>query len=277
MKVRQPAVAGRFYPGTPEEIIGQLDQVLEKERQHIDTGLAEKKIIGAVVPHAGYMFSAYQAVHFFRLLSLSKEQFDVFIIINPNHTGYGPDIALDSHDQWKTPLGSVPVDRAFSDLLGLPVSDQAHNFEHSGEVMLPLLQRFLDYDFSILPVSFFRQSVENAILLAGKISDVQKALGRKICLIASSDFSHYVHPDEGKKMDDPVVEKILAFETKSVFSEIKENQVSICGYGPIMTLMEYALRTPDDPEAKILRRGHSGDVMPSAEVVNYVTILFYSN
>ena len=65
---RQAVVAGRFYPATREEIQKQLSQILRSQKQHIDYSLANQKIIGAVVPHAGYMFSAYQAVHFFELL-----------------------------------------------------------------------------------------------------------------------------------------------------------------------------------------------------------------
>ncbi len=89
MKTRQPAVAGRFYPGTKDELSIQLSQILRKEDEHIKRELARKKIIGAVVPHAGYMFSAYQAIHFFELIKATDVQFDTFIIVNPNHTGYG--------------------------------------------------------------------------------------------------------------------------------------------------------------------------------------------
>jgi AmmeMemoRadiSam system protein B len=51
--------------------------------------------------------------------------------------------------------------------------------------------------------------------------------------------------------------------------------VSICGYAPIMTLMEYSKLITKNPKSKILRQGHSGEVYPSNEVVDYVSILFY--
>ncbi|MCD4665839.1 MAG: AmmeMemoRadiSam system protein B, partial [Bacteroidales bacterium] len=68
MKIRQPAVAGRFYPDSKAEIKQMLSEILEKENKFIDRELSRKQIIGAVVPHAGYMFSAYQAIHFFEIL-----------------------------------------------------------------------------------------------------------------------------------------------------------------------------------------------------------------
>ena len=71
MRVRKPAVAGRFYPATKESIIEQIESVRDKELENINIDLSKKKIIGGVVPHAGYMFSAYQAVHFFEIIKQS--------------------------------------------------------------------------------------------------------------------------------------------------------------------------------------------------------------
>jgi AmmeMemoRadiSam system protein B len=44
-----------------------------------------------------------------------------------------------------------------------------------------------------------------------------------------------------------------------------------------MTLMEYAKLATKQPKAEILKIGHSGEVMPSNEVVDYVSILFYED
>jgi len=101
-------------------------------------------------------------------------------------------------------------------------------------------------------------------------------LKKKILIIASSDFSHYVHPEEGKKKDDLVLHEILNLNAEKVYHTIQNHQISVCGYGPIMTLIEYAKRISDNPFAEVIRRGNSGDIIPSSEVVNYVTILFSS-
>jgi len=276
MKIRESAVAGRFYPGNPEEITSQLNQILAKESPLIDQSLAQNQIIGAVVPHAGYMFSAYQAIHFFEILKLSKQQFDTFIIINPNHTGYGKEISLDENDYWASPYGNIKIDKKFCDQLNFPVSADAHKFEHSGEVMLPLLQFSLKYSFNIVPITLSNQNKENAELVADAIIKANKILKRKICLIASSDFSHYVTPEVGVKMDGQVIEKILDLDPAGVYREVTNKDISICGFGPIMALMYYALKTDRSPKVKVLRKGNSGDIMPSEEVVDYVSILFHS-
>jgi AmmeMemoRadiSam system protein B len=275
MKVRLPAVAGRFYPGTAAEIRSTLGQILLHEKDKINYSLSGEKIIGGISPHAGYMFSAYQAVHLFEILKRSEQQFDTFIIINPNHTGYGAEISVDENEAWETPLGIVPVDSDFQTELGFTVSSLAHRYEHSGEVMVPMLQYFLDYEFKILPVTMSHQNVENAVLIANAIFKTNKFLKKNICIIASSDFSHYIHPDEGRRLDGFVINEILKLNSVGVYREIKEKNISACGFGPIMTLIEYSKLTAENPKAEILKIGHSGEVIPSEEVVDYVSMLFY--
>jgi AmmeMemoRadiSam system protein B len=273
MKTRQPAVAGSFYPGNKAAIINLLTGVMIKEAPLIDRKLSQKKIIGAVVPHAGYMFSAYQAVHFFEILKHSEQHFDTFFIINPNHTGYGAEIALDENDYWETPFGKVEIDRQYYPLLGFSESSSAHKYEHSGEVMVPMLQHFLDYSFKIVPITMSKQNPQNAKIIAEAIFTGNKELKKKICLIASSDFSHYVDPKEGKRLDRYVIDEILNLNAEGIYKQIKEKQITVCGYGPIMTLIEYSKLVTDSPISHILKIGHSGEVIPSEEVVDYVSMM----
>ncbi|MFW5916498.1 MAG: AmmeMemoRadiSam system protein B, partial [Bacteroidota bacterium] len=144
MNVRKATVAGQFYPGNKKELDELLEMVYNKEKDNIDTDLAKKKIIGGIAPHAGYMFSAYQAVHLFDSLKHHTTQFDTFFIINPNHTGMGNEMAFDSNDYWETPYGNVEVDKDFIQKLNIPVSDLEEKKEHSGEVMVPMLRYFLN-------------------------------------------------------------------------------------------------------------------------------------
>ncbi|MCD4731059.1 MAG: AmmeMemoRadiSam system protein B [Bacteroidales bacterium] len=275
MKTRQAAVAGKFYPGSSDELSKQLAQILQKEKPNIDLSLCKRQIIGAVVPHAGYMYSAYQAIHFFEILKHSQQQFDTFFIINPNHTGYGAEISLDENDYWQTPFGKIEIDNDFYDFLDFSESADAHKFEHSGEVMLPLLQYSLNYPFKIVPITLTRQNPANARFIAQNIVKANNVLNKNICVIASSDFSHFVDPSEGKQLDNYVIEEILKLNSEGVYQQVKDKNISVCGYGPIMTLIEYAKILTEKPLVKILKIGHSGEVIPSREVVDYVSILFY--
>ncbi len=275
MNIRKAVFADQFYPGDIRELVLLLDNIYRKEKDRININLANNNIIGGIVPHAGYIYSGYEAIHFFEIIKHSGIKYDTIVIINPNHSGYGADISLDSNDAWETPLGLVEIDREFSDNLSLPESENAHKHEHSGEVMLPYLQYCLDYDFKIVPVCILRQDVSNGILLADKIFKANRILKRKVLILASSDFSHFVSPEFGKRRDNMVLEKIFDFDSEEVYKIIKTKSISVCGYCPIMALIEYSKLVSDNPKAEILKQGNSGEVMPSSEVVDYVSVLFY--
>lgn len=276
MNVRAPVVAGSFYPGTAREIHAMIDRILETEKAKIDYSLSGKEIIGCVVPHAGYVYSAYEALHFFEIIGNSPTETETFVIINPNHSGYGHDMEADSHEAWRTPLGITGLDREFIDELGLPVDYMAQSQEHSAEVMLPLLQRTFSHEFRIAPVCMLRQNPDNARDLAEKLDRARRQTGRKIMVIASSDFSHFESPEKGHAKDEMVLSRIRARNTKELYETVIRNRISVCGYGPIMTLMEYASMTAEDPVSVVLARGHSGKTRPSGSVVDYITILFHA-
>lgn len=275
MNIRKPTVAGQFYPDSDNELNELLDKVYSKEKDNIEVDLAKKKLIGGIAPHAGYMFSAYQAVHLFEIVRKHSTQFDTFFIINPNHTGMGNEMAFDSNEYWETPYGEVEVDKNFADKLEIPVSDLEQKREHSGEVMVPMLKYFLDYDFTIAPVTITHQNYLNASKLANHILEANQELKKNIFIIASSDFSHFVSPKKGEEKDQYVLDKIMDFDGKGIEQVISDKQISVCGYGPIMTIVEYAQLVSNNPKTKILRKGNSGDIIPSNEVVDYVSMLFY--
>lgn len=275
MRVRAPKVAGTFYPGTEKEINSLVRRILDTEAEKIDYSYARKDIIGCVVPHAGYVYSGYEAMHFFEILKASPVAYDTFIIINPNHTGYGEYVEVDANDSWETPLGNVPVDTEFARQLGLPRSDRAQMQEHSAEVMLPLLQKSHPEGFRFVPISMLRQNPVTAMELAEKIRDANKALKRKLMIIASSDFTHFESPVDGEMKDDLVLEQIAKQDSEKLYDTVIQNRISVCGYGPIMTLIEYSRLVAEKPVSSVLARGHSGKTSPSASVVDYITILFY--
>ncbi len=276
MKTREPAVAGTFYPASTTELTEMLDKLLQIEKGKIKSELSKKRILGGIIPHAGYKYSGYESIQFFEILHQDfKVFFDTVFILNPNHHGLGPEFAVDDNDYWRTPLGEVQVDSEMRDALAFPLSADAHKFEHSGEVIVPFLQKFLDYNFKILPISYLRQDPEQSIEIADRIIEVNKVLNKKILLLASSDFSHYIDPVIGEKKDKKIIEKILDLNVEGVYTEIKETNATVCGCGPIMTLMHYTLRVASNPQVKLLSFGNSAKTYKSSEVVDYASLLFH--
>ena len=148
MVTRAPAVAGTFYEAKPERLRAQVDECLQANPRPA----VKERFIGAVVPHAGLMYSGHVAAAFYELAELPKR----YIILCPNHTGMGHFAAVNRDGDWRTPLGNVAVDTALADSLlaktRLLGDDwKAHAREHSLEVQLPFLQRLVG-EFTFVPI-----------------------------------------------------------------------------------------------------------------------------
>lgn len=275
MKIRQPAVAGIFYPSQAKGVRALAQQCLDREKDKIDYSLAQKRIIGGIVPHAGYIYSGYQAVHFYQIIKLCPHTFDTVIVLCPNHCGYGKgDVNVDDNQYWQTPLGRVEVDTDFVRELNIPLYGVAHEREHSAEVQIPFLQIFLEKSFQIVPIVFNCQSFQVAHSVAQDIYKANSKLKRELLLVASSDFSHYVSPQKGEQMDNLVLHNILNLDSRGVDTVVRQHHLSVCGYGPIMALMEYSLLVSDECRVEVLQKGHSGQISYSDSVVDYISILF---
>ncbi len=276
MKIREPVVAGSFYPEQSGKLRELMDKLLEFELDSIKIGLAKgSAIAGGIVPHAGYQYSGYEAVHFFKILEESGNHFDTVILMHPNHYGRGPGIASDDADYWETPLGRVRIDTHLIDLLGLQRFSGAYSHEHAAEVILPFLQRFLEYEFRVVPISFLDQDPDTARQIGNKIFEVSSRENRNILLIASSDFSHYVDPLIGEKTDRRIIDHILSLDPERMYREKVTTGATLCGTGPILALMQYCRKLDGNIKSELLKFGNSGKSGPSDRVVDYASIIFY--
>ena len=127
--VRQPAVAGQFYPGDA----GQLRQAVEKymgEARRINT-VAPKAIIA---PHAGYIYSGPVAGTAYASLAQANSDIRRVVLIGPAHWVAVDSLAASSAQTFATPLGLVRLDGdALDKIQSLPqvvVNDDAHQREH---------------------------------------------------------------------------------------------------------------------------------------------------
>ncbi len=275
MSIRHAVTEGRFYPSSKQKIFEQIERI-EKEGRYPPLDFSPEQVIGAVLPHAGHIYSGYQTIPFFQLISKLKTIPDTFVIVHPNHTGLGLPLSIDDADVWSNCVGNVPMDRDLAKALDLPLDSRAHAMEHSAEVIIPYLQYYLkDHSFSILPICMMDQSYQSANEVTKKINEAIRLTGRDIMMLASCDFSHFLHPSDGFKKDQCILDQISSRDPQGVEIAVKRHRVSLCGYGPVMTLMKYAESIQEDYQIQVLARGHSGEVTPSNEVVDYITIMFY--
>ena len=204
--IRQPAVAGRFYPGRAHELRASVDGLLDSARAATGSILERPKAL--IVPHAGYIYSGPTAARGYVLLEPFAASISTVVLVGPAHHVGFRGLALSDADAFATPLGEVPVDRtATPGLCTLPAvihSDAAHAPEHSLEVQLPFLQTGLA-DFAVVPLLVGDADPESVA------SALEEAWGGpETLLLISSDLSHYLPYDQARVTDADTIRRILA-------------------------------------------------------------------
>lgn len=280
--LRQPAVAGAFYPDNPEILKKTIEECFLDdfgvgEIPKLNTFEGTDYPINIMVPHAGYQYSGAIASHGY--CNLVQNGFpEVFIILSPNHTGYGSEVSVFNEGEWITPLGSVDVDNEFADSI-ISHSDiasadfLAHKYEHSIEVQLPFLQYFSN-DFKIVPITMGSQSFMASSDLAKAIFEAGNELNRSYAVIASTDLSHFNNQEKANTVDGYVLEDIGEMNEFKLFEEVIQYNITMCGYGPVITTISLS-KMSNKNNSEILAYGTSGDVTGDlTSVVGYASGIF---
>lgn len=242
--VKQPCVAGYFYPADKAELVKTLNTLLETT--HINDISTPKAIIA---PHAGYIYSGPIAATIYKTLLPLKDKINRVILLGPAHRVLFNGIAVTSVDYFATPLGNIPIDtdciRSIANLPGVMAFEQAYDMEHSLEVQLPFLQTILT-SFKLVPCV-----VGNA-----NPNDVANLLlnlwgGEETLIVISSDLSHYHNYSTAQALDLATTQAIINLKAQ----EITTNKA--CGCLPVQGLLLAAERM--NLHAQVLDLRNSGD------------------
>jgi len=291
-EVREPAVAGSFYPASADQLRKMIEGFLKKAK----IKRIEGDPVALILPHAGYIFSggvaayAFKAIEGFDMVQGSRfgvrgSGFDV-VIIGPSHHASFPGASVYDGKAYRTPLGEVPIDRdVVRKLLEIDNTirfyPSAHAREHSIEVVLPFLQMTLK-GFKIVPILMYDFSPDNCKRLSDALIKALK--GRKALLVASSDMSHYPSYEDARKVDGETIKAVKSLNPEAVRQNelrwmkagVKELYCTLCGLGPVVTVMETAKRMGAD-SVKVLKYANSGDVPygGKSRVVGYMAAVIY--
>jgi AmmeMemoRadiSam system protein B len=264
--VREPAVAGYFYPRSPA--------ALSQEIQNYSAPAGEKiSALACVVPHAGYIYSGHVAGAVYGRLRLPRR----FVILCPNHTGYGRPLAIMTEGAWHTPLGQVPIDRELGEALRracplLEEDDTAHRGEHAIEVQLPFLQAALP-EFSFVPIAVGTVRYEPLQALGEAMAGVLREQSGEILMISSSDMNHYEPDDVTRVKDHKAIDQILALDARGLYDVVMQESISMCGFGPTVATLT-AARLLGASSAQLLKYATSGDVSGDrSAVVGYAGVV----
>ncbi len=267
---REPAVAGQFYSFDRESLEKEIKKAFSLPGEPKKTK-NENKILAAVCPHAGYMYSGSVAAYSYKALKEDSTP-KTFVIIGPNHGGMGPAISIYPSGEWETPLGTVEIDSELAEKIAgekFVLNEEAHIYEHSVEVQIPFLQHVFK-EFKIVPICVMEQRLNSMRGLGEKLAQV---LGGGHMVIASTDFSHYVPNEEAYKRDFKAIDAIKSLDENALFEAIDKYDISMCGYGGVAAAIVYA-RAKGAKEGKLLKYMTSGDVTgDKSAVVGYGSLI----
>jgi AmmeMemoRadiSam system protein B len=269
MPIRPSAVAGSFYEGTPERLRAQVEACFKANPPQA----GKQRFIGAVVPHAGLMYSGSVAAAFYALAELPKR----FVILCPNHTGAGHFAAINREGAWRTPFGDARIDTVLADALMaqtplLAEDARAHAREHSLEVQLPFLQHLLG-DFTFVPICLGAHRYDYAEEVGRAIAAVLKYEKEPVGIIASSDLNHYEDQRTTLRKDQLAIDEVTRRDPRELWRVVDEFDVSMCGFIPA-TAMLVAANALGATEATLIRHATSGDVNGDySHVVGYASML----
>ena len=271
--IRQPSVAGQFYPADKTELEDEVKEYSAGKRKNTSM---------AIVPHAGYMFSGKLAGEVIGKIGKKKD----FIILGVNHSGLGNKVSFSAMN-FSTPLGIVKNNNALTNKIlmhlkkeniGAELNEQAHEHEHSIEVQLPFLQVSQE-NFKIIPVLLKGLGYEECKKIAEILAEF---VNENVCLLVSSDFTHYgknygfvPFVKEVRKnlyhLDNESIINILNLNSKKVY-ELAEKS-TICGLYGLTIISEIA--KIKKMKAKLVGYYTSGDVVDNWDnAVGYGGVVF---
>lgn len=238
--IKQPNVAGAFYPADAGELARVIDGYL-KDADSAAPGRMDGAIFGLISPHAGYEYSGPTAARAYS--HLQGRDYRTVVVIGPNHSMRFNGVSIYPRGAFKTPLGNIEIDWPFAgQVLALEpyaaFEPRVFEQEHSIEVQLPFLQKVLK-DFRIVPIMMGDCDLAMCRRLAAAL---KTAIGSRtdVLVVASTDMYHGYDYDECSRTDNVTLAYIKDMDEEGLYRGLREGSVQLCGGLPVVTMLALA-------------------------------------
>ena len=267
--IRPSPLAGRWYPSNPKKLADSVDGYITRAKLPPISG----KVIGLISPHAGHIYSGPVAGHCFA--ALKGLQPDLVVILSPYHQYDLDPILTTDHQAYHTPLGIVQVDQEGLDAVDAALQERAgfklkrlrNDGEHAVEILLPFFQRVFSEDFKLLPLML--QSQDPALMKTLGSILAATFQEQKVILTASTDLSHFHSAVTAQKMDQTIIDHIIALDPDGLYQAHDQGKGAACGLGAVAAVI-WAVAEKGKIKAHHLNYAHSGDITgDNTSVVGY--------
>ena len=270
--VKEPAVAGAFYPADKDKLAALVAGYLSRA----ETPAQDGRLIALIAPHAGYEYSGQVAA--FAYKHLAERAVDTVIILAPSHSAAFTGVSVYAKGSMRTPLGSIRINEKLAASLlneeaNVTFYSPAFEKEHSLEVQLPFLQTALK-DFTIVPIVIGQPTRASFTHLTGKLVAMPRK-NRNAIIIASTDLSHYHDDRIARTMDNKALDAITRMSVEDLEQALSSKDCELCGGYPVLFTMSVA-RQLGATHGVLYNYANSGDVTNDrARVVGYAALGLY--
>jgi len=222
-----------WYPDTREAAL----KILEEKVPRASDGL---KALAAIVPHAGWMYSAGVAGKVYGRIEIPGR----VIVLCPMHRAMGAPVSLWDRGIWETPLGDAVVDEEFAACLmkndrSVKIDYSAHALEHAIEIQLPFIV-YRNPLAKIVPLRLGHLSFDECMTLAQSLAATMKEFDGPTLIVASTDMSHEDNIETLRHNDPLAMARIEALDPAGLYNTVQDNDISMCGFIPVTVALEAA-------------------------------------
>lgn len=269
--------AGRWFPegkaALQKTVSGYIDQA--------EAGALTGRIVSAISPHAGYVYSGRISGCVFKAIKKQAESGkapDTVVILGLSHRGAFPGVALMAGEAIATPIGETPLDREAAALIAarrdaIKIDSSPHRGEHSAENQIPFVQVALP-KARIVVALIGDHNAETLDQLASGLSEL--AGRKKILVVASSDMLHDADYDLVTRVDKATLKTVEAMDDRKLLQDWNYDRQTFCGIAPVVVAMRFA-SARGCRRGTVLRYMNSGDIVPESRgqwVVGYGAVIF---
>lgn len=273
INVRPAVAAGRHYPADPNLLRRQIGRLFSEAPPPLDN-----PPIAILAPHGDEAGAGPIAARAYS--SIRGHGFERVIICAQSHHERFRFASVFSGEAYQTPLGRVPIDSAFTELIcgscsGARRGDLGHwpTTEHAIEVQLPYLQVAIG-EFHLVPIMIGDPDESISRSLAECLASQILNSPDRTLFVASSDLSHYHRETYARRIDARTLDAITSGDAHTFLEGIRLDSYEACGAAPIATLLELAIRLGATPIAAPTYATSLQATNDPSSVVGYASLLF---
>ncbi len=232
---------------------------------------SQQLIYGGIVNH--HLLADGLIAEFYATVAASQPE--LILLVGPNHSSAGVETIHTSIWDWETPFGNLEVNQELTNYL-VNEEQVGYSFElaaneHSISVHVPYIKHFMP-NSKLVPLIFSSALEPNVVIdLAGRIYEQIK--GKRVMIIASIDFSHYLSLEEADKRDLITKELVINRDSQRL-SQLNNEYLD----SPVSAIFMFSLLEKlDSSQQVILNHGNSARIHPSEfkNTTSYLTAIYF--